>query len=276
MCRMMLRIPERSLRACVRVRVLGVILATTTVLTAGEAGGADFYRGYAYTSDDHKLIYTESHWMYEQGGVGHRLVIYGCADGQPFARKWVDTTPGTATPDVDMLDARTGYREGVRTRGGQREVFSQADASSAEKHAPLSNPPNAVIDAGFDAFVREHWDTLSSPGVDPLPFLILSQLRYVDFSAKKLRDEDAEGRATRWFRLQLSGWYAFVLPHIDVAYDAQSRDLMEFRGISNIRGKGGSNLTVTIQFPANEHRHGVDQAEVQQAGTAPLTGHCML
>lgn len=245
-------------------------------MSAGAASGADFYRGYAYTAEDHKLLYTESHWIYEQGGVGHRLVIYGCADGQPFARKWVDTTPGTATPDIDMLDGRDGYREGVRTAAGKREVFSQASATAAEKHAPLASPPNAVIDAGFDAFVREHWDALSSPGVDPLPFLILSRLSYVDFSAKKLRDDQADGRATRWFRLQLAGWYAFVLPHIDVAYDAQNRDLLEFRGISNIRGAGGRNLTVTIQFPAKEHRQGVDQAEVQQAGAAPLTGRCML
>ena len=243
-------------------------------LLAGPALGGEFYRGYAYTPEDHKLLYTESHWLYEDDGVGHRLVIYSCADGQAFARKWVDTAPGTATPDVDMADGRTGYREGVRTRAGQRQVYSQADASSPEKQAPLGSPPNAVIDAGFDAFVRERWEALSSTGVDPLPFLILSQLRFVEFSAKKLRDEQSDGRATRWFRLQLSGWYAFILPHIDVAYDAQTRDLLEFRGISNIRGTGGRNLTVNIVFPPGEHRHDVGAADVQRAAAAPLSGRC--
>jgi hypothetical protein len=241
---------------------------------AMPAGAGTYYRGYAYTADDHRLLYLESHWLYEQNGVGHRLVIYSCADGQAFARKWVDTAPGTATPDVDMLDARTGYREGVRSHAGQREVFSQASASAPEKHAPIASPRNAVIDAGFDAFVREHWDALSTPGVAPLPFLIPSQLKYVDFSAKKLRDEHADGRDVRWFRLQLDGWYAFVLPHIDVAYDLQNHDLYEYRGLSNIRGDGNRNLTVTIQFPPGERRADVALPDVQRAADVPLTGRC--
>lgn len=246
-----------------------LLAATTVPATAGQ-----YYRGYAYTVDDHRLLYTESHWIYDEQGVGHRLVIYSCANGDAFARKWVDTTPGAATPDVDMLDGRTGYKEGVRTRAGKREAFQQPDPTSPEKHAPITTPADAVIDAGFDAFVRGHWDALSTAGVSPLPFLIPSELRYVDFSAKKLRDEQADGREVRWFRLQLAGWYAFVLPHIDVAYDAQSRDLYEYRGLSNIRGAGSKNLTVTIQFPPGERRNDIGPSDVQRAAGMPLTGRC--
>jgi hypothetical protein len=152
-------------------------------------------------------------------------------------------------------------------------VFSQADATAPEKSAPISTPQNAVIDAGFDAFVRDLWDALT-PGVAPLPFLIPSQLRYVDFSAKMLKDEQSAGHEIRWFRLQLNGWYAFALPHIDVAYDTQNHDLYEYRGLSNIRGSGNSNLTVTIQFPPGEHRSGLSMADVKQAAGTPLTGRC--
>jgi hypothetical protein len=264
-----MRVSHGVQRVARRLLELGAVLAAVA-----PAGAGEYYRGYAYTVDDHRLLYSESHWIYDDQGVGRRLVIYSCANGEAFARKWVDTGPGTATPDVDMLDGRTGYREGVRTRAGQREVFQQPDANSPEKHSPITTPPNAVIDAGFDAFVRERWDALSGSGVSPLPFLIPSELRYVDFSAKKLRDEQTDGRAVRWFRLQLAGWYAFVLPHIDVAYDAQSRDLYEYRGLSNIRGAGSHNLTVTIQFPPAERRNDIGPADVQRAAGMPLMGHC--
>lgn len=243
------------------------------IIVAAPTMAGSSYKGYAYT-DDHRLLYTESHWLYQDNGVNHRLVIYACPDGQAFARKWVDTAPGSATPDVDMLDARWGYREGVRTRAGQREVYSQANSDSPEKHASFAAERNAVIDAGFDAFVRDHWDDLSADGVAPLPFLIPSELRYVDFSAKKLRDEQSRGRDIRWFRLKLDGWYAFALPHIDVAYDTQSRELFEYRGLSNIRGTGNHNLTVTIQFPPEERRSDTGMPEVQRAGAMPLTGRC--
>jgi hypothetical protein len=269
----------RWMRA-IRVLQLHWLLVIGVPVFGGAAGicapayAAQYYRGYAYTADDHALLYTESHWLYEEQGSGHRLVIYSCPNGEPFARKFVDTAPGASTPDVNMLDGRTGYREGVRTAEGHREVFQQISEAAAEKHSPITTPPNAVIDAGFDAFVREHWDALSSPGVSPLPFLIPSELKYIDFSARKLRDEQAGERAVRWFRLQLDGWYAFVLPHIDVAYDASTRDLYEYRGLSNIRGKGNRNLTVTIQFPPQERRSDVAMPEVQKAAAMALSGRC--
>ena len=256
-----------------QLRCLIAVGATAWAWVPCLAPAGEYYRGYAYTPDD-QLLYTESHWLYQDQGSGHRLVIYSCADGEPFARKFVDMAPGDSTPDVDMLDGRTGYREGVRTRSGQREVYQQPSAADVEKHSPISTPHNAVIDAGFDAFVREHWDDLSTPGIAPLPFLIPSELKYIDFSAKKLRDELAGGREVRWFRLQLNGWYAFVLPHIDVAYDAATRDLYEYRGLSNIRGKGNRNLTVKIQFPPAERRSNVAMPEVQKAAGMPLTGRC--
>jgi hypothetical protein len=231
-----------------------------------------FYKGYAYT-DDHRLLYTESHWLYADNGVNHRLVIYACPDGQAFGRKWVDTAPGAATPDVDMLDGRWGYREGVRTRAGQREVYSQANSNSPEKRAPIGSPKNGVIDAGFDAFVRQHWDELDA-GVAPLPFLVPSELRFVDFSAKKLRDEQSGGHDVRWFRLKLDGWYGFALPHIDVAYDTQNHELFEYRGLSNIRGNGNHNLDVIIQFPPQEHRGDLGSSDVERAAAMPLTGRC--
>jgi hypothetical protein len=263
-----------SLRMRATRALLGCAAVATVAASGNPALAAQYYRGYAYSADSHRLLYQEQHWLYEEQGVGHRLVIYSCANGEPFSRKFVDATPGEATPDVDMFDVRVGYREGVRTKGGQRQVFVQPDSKSPEKHAPITTPKNAVIDAGFDAFVRLHWDALSTSGVDPLPFLILSDLKYVDFSAKKLRDEQSGGRDIRWFRLQLSGWYAFVLPHIDVAYDAVTHDLFEYRGLSNIRGEGNKNLTVTIQFPPAERRSDVPGEEVRQATGMALTGRC--
>jgi len=256
------------------IRPTLVCALAAVAAAASPAFAGQYYRGYAYAQDSHRLLYEEQHWLYDEQGVGHRLVIYSCANGEAFSRKFVDTAPGEATPDVDMFDGCLGYREGVRTKEGQREVFTQPDSNSPEKHAPIATPRNAVIDAGFDAFVRLHWDTLSTSGVDPLPFLILSDLKYVDFSAKKLRDEQAGAREVRWFRLQLSGWYAFVLPHIDVAYDAATHDLFEYRGLSNIRGEGNKNLTVTIQFPPAERRSDVSAEEVRRAAGMPLTGHC--
>jgi hypothetical protein len=256
----------------------GYIAALSAIGVSAACVAGQYYQGYAYASDDGRPLYREAHWLYGDSGIEHRLVIYSCPDGEPFVRKRVDTAPGTATPDVDLIDGRGGYREGVRTRDGRREVFAQADAHSPEHSAqlPLPPPPNAVIDAGFDAFIRQHWDTLSGSGVSPVQFLVPSELRYLDFSARVLRDSRADGADVRWFRLSLASWYGFVLPHIDVGYDAQTRELREYRGLSNIRDGDGRNVRVDIRFPPSERRTDVSAAQVERAAAMPLTGRCML
>jgi hypothetical protein len=223
-------------------------LVATGVSAACVAG--QYYQGDAYAADDGRLLYREAHWLYSDDGVDYRLVVYSCPDGEPF----------------------------VRTRDGHREVFAQADARSPEHSAqlPLPTPPNAVIDAGFDVFVREHWDTLSGSGISPVLFLVPSELRYLDFSARVLRDSQAEGAELRWFRLSLANWYGFALPHIDVAYDVQTHELREYSGLSNIRDGNGRNVHVNIRFPPSERRTDVAAAEVERAAAVRLTGRCML
>jgi hypothetical protein len=156
-------------------------------------------------------------------------------------------------------------------------MFVPTNARAPQRRAPLPSPtpPNAVIDAGFDAFVRAHWDVLSAAAVSSVAFLVPSELRYLNFTARMLRDEGAGDGELRWFRLQLASWYGFALPHIDVAYDKKTRELREYNGLSNIRDGEGRNLNVTIRFPASERRDGVTQDDVERAAGQPLIGRCM-
>ena len=233
------------------------------------------YEGYAYAAGDDKLLYRESHWLYTAEGVGQQLIVYRCANGEPFARKRVNTGSGAATPDFEMLDARSGYREGSRTRVGHREVFVQVDARAPERRASVSLRDNTVIDAGIDAFVSTHWNSLSETGISPLPFLVPSQLGYVDFSARKLREERMEEHDVRWFRFSLASWYAFAAPHLEFGYDVRTHELREYLGPSNIHGDGNRSLSVRIEFPPGERRTDLSMADVERAAAAPLTGRCM-
>jgi hypothetical protein len=251
------------------------------IITLGAASGAhaagQHYEGYAYAISDGKLLYRESHWKYTEGDIERHLVVYRCVNGDPFARKHIDAVAGAATPNFDMLDARSGYREGVRTRQGDREVFAQADARASERRAPLTVPQNAVIDVGLDAFVRAHWNVLSDTGVSPVPILVPSRLGYIDFSARKLRDERVDGNDVRWFRLSLANWawVGFALPHIEVGYDALTHERREYRGLIDIRDADNRNLNVRIDFPPAERRSDITLADVARAAETPLTGRCL-
>lgn len=238
--------------------------ATPAVHTEGEAYG-----------QDGTLLYRESHWVFAAPDGRTRLVLYRCPDGQPFARKWVRDHGQPASPDFALEDARRGYREGVRRReDGRREVFVQRTAHDAEHSALLDETPAPVIDAGFDAFLRAHWD------LDPetrlsVPFLLPSRLGTLDFKLRRLPDQIVDGHRVRRFRLGLDSLIGFALPHLDVAYDVRNRALWRFRGIANIRDVEGDNLKVRIDFAPPE-RIDDARAALQDAARHPLTGRCPL
>src|SRR5579862_2432120 len=120
------------------------LLAIATIVPATAHADVQSYEAYAYSSDG-QLLYRESHWLYTGDGVGQHLIVYRCPNGEPFGRKNANDAPGAATPDFEMLDARSGYREGVRTRDGHREVYKQANSRSPEQSTQITLRNNTII-----------------------------------------------------------------------------------------------------------------------------------
>ena len=111
-----------------------------------------------------ELVYREVHWRYRDGDATARVVLYRCPDGRAFARKHMRDSPDSTAPTFDFVDARTGYREGVRVRGAGREAFWQPRAGAATVGHPLPAGPGLVIDAGFDVYVQANWSAIDARG----------------------------------------------------------------------------------------------------------------
>lgn len=230
---------------------------------AGQALAIEHYEGLAYEKKNGKLLYRESHWLQD----GQRVVLYRCPDGRPFARKKV--LGASAAPDFELVDARDGYREGVRTRAGVREVYSRDAAGVAEKSKVLPYTGNQVIDAGFDAYVRQQWDALASPDKQRIAFLVPSRLQDMDFKLSPL----AGNATSRRYGLALDAWYGGIVPSLTVTYATTDRRLLRFEGIGNIRTAAGKYPTVRIEFPT-EKRSAATNADLAVAANAPLVRSC--
>jgi hypothetical protein len=233
-------------------------------LRAGTAHAIEHYEGLAYAKKGGQLLYRESHWIQDSG---QRLVLYRCPGGAPFARKKV--MGAGAAPDFEFFDARSGYREGVRTQGGVREVFTQASAGVPEQAKPIARGDGQVIDAGFDAYVRQQWDALAKPERQRIAFLVPSRLQAMSFQLSPL----AQDKATRSYKLALDAWYGGVLPNIVVTYSTANRQLMKFEGIGNIRDAAGKYTAVRIEFPDSK-RNRATGADLSGAAAAPLVRSC--
>lgn len=244
-------------------------------LAPGLAGAQSLqYEGTAYDLDEQRVLYRESHFLSQAAdGGGERVVLYRCPDGSPFARKRVVYGGSAVAPSFEMEDARLGYREGVRGDGAAREVFVQRESGEDERRGPLPDAKGLVADAGFDGFVQANWDALARGETVRFPFLVPSRLDYFNFKVRKEREEEVDGVPASVIRLALGSWWAFLLPHIDVVYSNEDRQLLRFEGLTNVRDAEGENYTARIEFPRDSRRP-LAAAELAAALAAPLVVAC--
>lgn len=242
------------------------IAAALVALATVPALAAEIWTGDAYLADGGALAYRETHYRFG----AERLVVYTCPDGRPFARKTILENSDAQAPDFSLRDARWGYREGVRGSGDAREAFVQRTPEQAEKSAPLDLPADGVIDAGFDAYVRRHWEALARGDILRFDFLVPSKRAFYAFDLSRL--EAASDAAHLTLRLALGTWYAFLAPHIDVTYDRRTRRLLRFSGMSNIRDATLKNLDVRIEFPQAPATATAEQVAI--ARRVPLAKSC--
>ena len=208
-----------------------------------------FEEGVARNPDYNAVLYREQHWLRSVGDRPvERLVLYLCPDGQAFGRKQVDYRRSTAAPAFRFDDSRSGYSEGLRDEHGP-EVFFRPGDGGAEKSAALRSK-QLVVDAGFDEFIRSRWQTLMTDEPVALDFALPGRQQSVGFMVRRIGPARIAGESAWVFRLRIGGLLGWVAPHIDVAYGQQSRRLLRFEGVSNIRDDSGrKHLLARIDFP---------------------------
>lgn len=227
-------------------------LLMLALLAAAPAQAAlTFEEGQARDPGSNELMYLEQHLIRrERGRPTERLVMYRCTDGTAFARKRVDYSDSAQAPEFSLEDARSGYGEGLRRNRGSETVWVRPGAGEAERSASLDEAAGLVADAGFDEFIRGNWQALVAGQSVPLRFAVPSRLQTLGFRVSRQGSGEFDGQAAERFRLRLGGLLGWITPHIDVAYDRDSKRLLRFEGLSNLRSDDGqSQLVARIEFP---------------------------
>ncbi len=232
------------------LKAIGVALAG---LCASNVALADTieYQGKALDPASGRLLYRETHMIQRDNGrPTTRVVVYRCADGTAFARKQVDYANSMIAPDFELVDARDGYREGMRRQHGQPVVFVKTSAQARERSKSI-DPGNALVaDAGFDEFVTRNWNALVIGRTLALDFAVPSKGETYAFRLSRQTKTVIGGVPTIVLRLRLSGLLALFVPHIDVAYVLATHSLLRFEGVTNIRSSAGRQMVARIDFPA--------------------------
>jgi hypothetical protein len=216
------------------------------------------YSGTAYSLDDNQVLYREDHTLTMKDGQPiERTTLYYDADNQLFAEKNNryrsqfnnpdsnnTDSDSPATPDFMLTDDRYGYSESMEQDGKRWRVEYKEPKESGNKI--LSKPDyTPVIDAGFDEFVRAHWNDLMKGDTVNFSFAVPSRLEWIDFRLIPLAQKD--GTLTVEMRLK-SRWIAWLLDPVFLSYDIKSKRLLTYRGLTNIRTIDGDGIKAEIRY----------------------------
>ena len=250
-----------------RIVLLVLLLANAPSMVA--AASLSFEEGIARNPRTATEMYREQHWIRREGEQPvERLVLYRCPNGSAFARKQIDYRPSVLAPNFMLDDHRAGYREGLRRSPGPA-VFYRDNSRTPERSVSVDSA-QLVVDAGFDEFIRKQWAPLLAGKSLPLNFAVPSRLRSMSFSVSRAGEGQIAGEKSWLFRLKLTGLLGLIAPAIDVSYGQQSRRLLRFEGMSNLRDDAGRKPLITRIDFANPARAASD-SQWQAALNEPLS-----
>jgi len=204
--------------------------------------------GYAYDKQTGSFLYSETHREeMKNGRLVKNTVAYRDNNGNVFAEKHIDFHKSLEMPDFHLVNKENGHVEGARGSDDRLTVHFRQLSDATVQEASVEMPPNGIIDAGFDRFIEKNWTSLVNGEVLEREFLIPSQLEFYTFKIEKAQVERAGERV---FQLGIKSILLQIfVPPVLVYYDAETRSLLRYEGISNIRNRNGENFDVRIDFP---------------------------
>lgn len=206
-------------------------LLLTLMLTTALAGSAHAARiiGEARDLSSGELLYKELHSC-ESGGT-LCSVAYVDNSGIVIAEKTIDYSRDAIAPQLLINDYRS-----------QRELVVEAVAEAG-----------LVVDAGFDNFIRNNWQTLGDSGTVNFKFLVPGRNKALRMRARQAQSGECEA-GKLCLEVGLNNWLLGALTDpILLTYSRDSRRLLRYRGISNLASNDGESQMVDIRYiyPAN-------------------------
>ncbi len=229
--------------------LISCVVCLFVFLLAGNAALAEvkIRRGHAYDLKTEQLLYTEVHHETWDGATLLKDdVTYLLPDGGLLASKTVDYTHSQLTPDFTLDNHLSGHYEMARKTADELIVTFIRKTGDKTRTARLTIPDNALVDAGFDRLIAQHWDKLTAGERIKKAFLVPSLLRFVTF---RIYQQQATDTLRRMVIEPDNFFVNLIAGKVVLDYALTAPQLRRFTGISNMRNQRGDNYRVSIIFP---------------------------
>lgn len=236
------------------MRLPGKLLcAGLLCVVAGSVSANENYTvtGSAYSIDGNQLLYRE----YYTGINENRevMVKYAKPDGSVFATKTLTYSGLVTQPEFELHDKRDDEKVSARFTAGRLVLSHSLNYATNEK--TIMDNASLVIDAGFDAFIQENWDKLTTGKKVNFVFALPTRVDTIRLQAKEvpadksLLASSSNPKSWRYFVIAPANKFAsiFATP-IHLAYEPSQKYLMRYHGRSNLDNDKGGNWDVRIEY----------------------------
>ena len=227
-------------------------LITAISLLASTVHAQAWIVGDAVSADNGELLYRELHYRGDASVLMSERVEYLSPTGELLVEKTLDGSRSVITPNVAQRDLRTGTRFSISNIGdGFDTLYQRGGETSSTKR--INKDEELVFDAGFDPYVRAHWDALWAGDAIRADFFVPARLDTVKISMRRTDSEQCAAVTSDALCivvrpagiLRLVGW---LVDPLYLAYGQGSQRLLMYRGISNLLDANGESQDVLIRY----------------------------
>lgn len=209
-----------------------------------------YVTGKAFEPGSSTLLYIEEH--YKVADTLHK-VVYLDPDKELVAEKLIDYSKNAYAPDVQVDDYRA-RRATTIEHGDEVCQVTIAGLDSVETKDTSTFKPDKhdVMDAGFDNYVRKHWERLSQGETVKFRFMLPLRDSTIGLKVKPRQcenEEDLNNKEAMCFRISPSNWLVSALAApIDLVYERDTQRLLRFVGQGQLPDAKGRSMEVDLRY----------------------------
>ena len=210
-------------------------VALSLMAAAAVAAESQQFTGTAHDLKTNRVLFTEHYDVQvENGRWISGTTRYVLPSGQQVGERKFEFGVDRYVPVFTLEQTMPEYREGItRVEKGKVDLFNVRDGD--RKTASIDRTKEMVADCGAQAYVVDHLDALQSGTVLHFRLAVAGRTDSFALRARKLEDVDVGGVKAMRVRIELDSVLRLVLPPLELTVDPQSKRLLEYSGIANIK-----------------------------------------
>lgn len=207
--------------------------------------------GYARDTATQRYLYTEVHeqTLGPDGAVRAGVTTYFDAQGREMARKTLDFRLHRTVPLYRLDVPALQYAEGIRSLDKQAAVFKRDGQREEADTLPVGEGLVAA-DAGFNQLLQDQLPAIVKGETVRFGLIVAGYGQRFKFKARRVE----EGPTGVLVRVEPDSMLRMLVAPIALRYDAASRRLLSYQGVSNILDPGTrqvyKDVSITYGGPA--------------------------